>query len=206
LVGAALPVLLLSLCSCKALVYAIAATAPEPTEKVKADYTGLEGRRVLILVWADQATLFEHPHIRFELAEYVAYQLKDRIDNIGMVSNRSVADYQQSNYDWASLRPQRVGEEFKADVVIHVELLEYTTRGSGTRHLLSGRGRAAVGVYEVADEVDEKRAYRTEVHAKFPEKGTLGVFESSREVVHAGTLDLLAKAIAQKFYDHEMPL
>jgi len=197
---------LAALCSCRALLYPIIATAPEPTRKVAAEVDRLSGHRVLVLVWADQATLFDYPYIRFELAEYVAYHLKEKVKNVGLVANREVATYQQSSYDWENVPPARIGARFDADWVIHVELLEYTTHGAGTGHLLSGRSRASVTVYEVGAESGHSRLYQGEAKSRYPDQGSVGLLEASPQVVHARNLDLLGQDIARKFYDHEIPL
>jgi len=198
--------LLVGLCSCQALLYPIIATAPDPTKKVAAEFGRLAGHRVAIVVWADQGTLFEYPYIRFELAEYVAYHLKQKIRPVGLVSNREIAAYQQSHYDWDSVAPARIGQQFDADLVLYVEVLEYTTRGGGAEYLLSGRGRVALAVHDVRAEPDRQRVYHGEAQVRYPESGSLGSSEAITAVVHRRTLDLLAQAVAKKFYDHEEPL
>jgi hypothetical protein len=198
--------LLVGLCSCRLLLYPIMATAPDPTKKVPAEFGRLAGHRVAIVVWADQGTLFEYPYIRFELAEYVAYHLKQKIRPIGLVSNREIAAYQQSHYDWDSVAPARIGQQFDADLVLYVEVLEYTTRGGGTDYLLSGRGRVALAVHDVRAEPSQQRGYHGEAQVRYPESGSLGSTEATTATVHRRTLDLLAQAVAKKFYDHEEPL
>jgi len=201
-----LALLWVGLCSCQALLYPIIATAPDPTKKVAAEFGRLAGHRVAIVVWADQGTLFEYPYIRFELAEYLAYHLKQKIRPIGLVSNRDIAAYQQSHYDWDSVAPARIGQQFDADLVLYVEVLEYTTRGGGTDYLLSGRGRVALAVHDVRAEMSQQRAYHGEAQVRYPESGSLGSTEATTATVHRRTLDVLAQAIAKKFYDHEEPL
>jgi hypothetical protein len=201
-----LALVLMGLCSCNALLYPIIATSPDPTKKVAAEFGRLAGHRVAIVVWADQGTLFEYPYIRFELAEYIAYYLKQKVRPLGLVSNREVAAYQQSHYDWDSMAPARIGQQFDADLVLYVEVLEYTTRGGGTEYLLSGRGRVALAVHDVRAEPDRQRLYHGEAQVRYPESGSLGLSEATTAIVHRRTLDLLAQAVAKKFYGYEEPL
>lgn len=197
---------LLALSSCRALLYPILATAPKPTRKVLAEFSKLPGHRVLILVWADQATLFDYPNIRYELAEYVAYHLKDKLKNLTIVPNREVARYQQTNYHWDSQPPALIGRKFDAELVLHIELLQYTTRAAGTPHLLCGQGRAAITIYDCQAEPPRQRLYHGQAEARYPPSGSLGLLQADDASVHARTLDLLGAAIAAKFYDHEVEL
>ena len=43
--------------------------------KVAAEFDKLEGKRTLIMVWAEPETLFDYPHIRLELATYIGDKL-----------------------------------------------------------------------------------------------------------------------------------
>ena len=192
----------LMLCSCMQMLIM---TAPDPVEEVTAEFDKLPGRRVLVLVWAEAATVFEYPHIQFELARYVNYHLKTNVDPIALITAREVAAYQRDTPGWESLPLDQVGSHFDVDYVIYLELPEYTIRGPGTQYLLAGRGRVAMSVYDVHGPGGRRHVYRGEAQGRFPESGNLGEFDTDAVVIHNGTLNTLGLAAARKFFDHEIP-
>ena len=66
---------------CQAIAYPFIVFGEEPTVKVPAEYGKLAGKKVAIVVWADNETLMDYPFVRFEVASWVAQTLKAHAQN-----------------------------------------------------------------------------------------------------------------------------
>ena len=179
--------------------------APEPTEKVKAEFAHLEGRRVLVLVWAEQATLYEYPNVQIEIASYVRYLLKEKFSDLDVASPSHVSRYMKSRPDWATEHPAAIGRHFKADIVMMVELMEFTTREPGSPNLFRGRARARITVYDLTGEDDRPKGFALKpAEAVYPPDRPIGVLRADDRVIRAQTYKEFARAFTRKFYDHEV--
>jgi hypothetical protein len=163
----------LSLCGSAALVGCQAMAMPflmwgeEPTKNVPAEFPHLEGKKLGILVWADNDTLFEFRNVQLELSEYVAASLKANVKKLNLIANRTVVDYQRSDADWDRKPPAEVGAALGADRVLLIELTQYTTREPDSPHLYRGRISANVKVYDTSV-ANSSPTYKSTVETVYP--------------------------------------
>lgn len=174
----------------------------EPTKTVPAEYPYLAEKRVAIVVWADNYTLMEYPFVRLELSEFVAAAMKDTIKGMKLVSNRSVIDYQDKDADWDRKHAATIGTRFKADRVLMIELSTYTTRESGSPHLLRGRISANVKVYDTAYP-DAAPAYQTVIETMYPQ-GANAEWNTREDSIRQTTMENFAADLAGKFYERKV--
>lgn len=158
------------LAGCRYLAAPFLLWGEEPTKKVEAKYPYLDGKKICILVWAEQDTLFEYPNVRYEVAEWIGTELAT-LKGTTIVPNRSVVDFQGRELDWDRMNPAMIGARFKADRVLAVELTQYTTREPDSPHLYRGHIAANVKVYDCG-QTDAGPTYRTQVTTAFPPNGT----------------------------------
>lgn len=181
--------------------------APEPTKKVSAEFTHLKGKRVLILVWAEQATLYEYQHVQVEIASHVRYYLKEKFKDLKVVAPSEVDRYMKRHPDWATEHPGRVGAHFKADLVIMLELMEFTTREPDSPSLFRGRARARVTMYDLTGEDEMPKGVALKpAEAVYPPDRPIGVLRADDRIIRAETYKEFGRAVARKFYEHEVKL
>lgn len=181
--------------------------APEPTEKVPAEYTKLKGKKLVILVWAEQATLYEYPKVQLEASSYIRYHLKEKYGDLDIISPSDVYHYMQSNPDWDSEHPAKIGRHFKADLVMMTELMEFTTREPGSPNLFRGRVRARVTMYDLSAGEDRPKGVALKpAEAVFPPDRPIGVLRADDRWIRAETYKEFGRVVARKFYEHEVKL
>ena len=204
MLGAAVVLLPLSTgCNLISLPYVL--FGPEPTEKVQAEFSHLKGKRVVVLVWAEQATLYEYPHVQVEVAGYVHYHLKEQIKPLDIVPPSQVKRYMQSHPDWATEHPGRIGRHFKADIAMMIELMEFTTREPGSPNLFRGRARAGITVYDLTGDQELPKGIALKpAEAVYPSDRPIGVLRADDRQIRAETYHELGRTVARKFYDHEV--
>ncbi len=181
--------------------------APEPTKKVSAEFTHLKDKRLLILVWAEQATLYEYPHVQLETASHIRYHLREQYSDLDVASPSQVDRYMQAHPDWDTEHPARLGRHFKADAVMMVELMEFSTREPGSPNLYRGRVRARVTMYDLTGEEEMPKGIALKpAEAVFPPDRPIGVLRADDRTIRAETYKEFGRVVARKFYEHEVKL
>jgi hypothetical protein len=180
---------------------------PEKEKGVKAEYGRLAGHKVAVVVWADRSTLDIYPRTCYRVGKAVAYYMKKHLPDARFVRAEKVAHLQdRSGIDWQAMSPEQLCEHLACDVVLRVDLLEYTTRAIGTRQLRKGRVRATVALYERGQTAGEEAAYQTEVLSTYPPASLHGAWDKDDGQILHETVELFAEAVARKFYDHGIPM
>lgn len=179
-------------------------------KRVFPEFDKLPNNRVAILVWTEPATLFDYPHVRFELATYIAdkldYELSDRKLNAEVVDPRDVEDFLQKNID-AQIEPLIVGRQFQTDYVVYLEIIEFQIRDPEQPHFLQGKILASVSVHDMHADVDQRRQYElTEVLTLYPENSPVLMNATNSTIIREAIYRKFAEEVARKFYEHTVEL
>ncbi len=179
----------------------------EEEKDVKAEYGRIGNRAVAVLVWADQSTLDEDPRVRQRICKAVTYYLKKNLAGARLVSPEEVAVLQErQGRIWEDLSTRQICERLKCDMILRIDLLEYTTRAAGTRELRRGRVRATVNLYDGSPDATRETVYQTEIVANYPPQSAHGVFDMDDADLINATIEHFAELAARKFYDHKQSL
>jgi hypothetical protein len=178
-------------------------TSPEPTQHVEAEFDGLAGKRVVIVVEAEMETLFDFPRIQREAAEQIAYYLTQHVPKVKPIPPREVADYRERGYRTEYQPSHEIGEHFQADYVLRAELLTFATREEASGSLYRGRADVALALYDVRAATPTDAVWSGRVKVSYPPSGPLGLGQITEEQVYSRTLHLLGERVAQKFFDHD---
>jgi hypothetical protein len=179
------------------------ATTPDPVEHVPAEYEGLAGQRVVLVVEAEMETLFDFPRIRRQVAEQIAFDLDKHVEGVTIVPPRQVEDYRQRGYRTEYEAAYKIGEHFQADRVLRIELLTFATREESSASLFRGRADVMLAVYDVHAENPTDPPWQGRLQVYYPPSGPLTVAQVTEQQVFTRTLNLLGERVAQKFYDHD---
>ena len=192
----------LCLAGCQAMAMPFLMWGEEPTKTVPAEFPHLEGKKVAILVWADNDTLFEFRNVQLELSEYVAAALKANIKKLDLVPNRSVIDYQRSDADWDRKPPAQVGANLGAQRVLMIELTQYTTREPDSPHLYRGRISANVKIYDTSV-ANSSPTYKSTIETIYP-PGAAAECGSSDTSVRDAAMRGFAADVCGRFHDRKV--
>jgi hypothetical protein len=179
----------------------------EKLKPVPAECDKLKGRRVAVVVWADPSTLDLDPFAGVRAAQQILYFLqlnrgRKELEGATFMDAPTVARVQEQLGSAGPLtQDAQVGEKLGADVVVRVDLFEYTTRAPEANGLIKGRvsGNLAVWPADATDAI-----YRAEVSAEFPEGTRIGVLDRGDEDVLNETLRIFGERVARKFHAHEV--
>lgn len=180
---------------------------PTETQEVKAEYARLEGKTVAVVVWAGRATLDIDPKARRRVCDAVVYEMKRHLPSAIYVSPRTIEDFQKnSGLDWESMDHTELCEHLKCDLLLRIDLLEYTTRAADVRELRKARVSASVAVYECGPTARPDAAYSADIEALYPPRGEQAPMEEDDRDLLNGARQMFAQMTARKFYDHEVTL
>lgn len=196
-----------TLSGCDAAGYLLYVFAPNKrTQTVEAEFGGLAGRSVAIVIYADAAVQYEYPWVRHELAATIASQLKQHVKGVEVVDPLRVIAYQDENIDWNALGKTELGRTLGADHVLSVVLIEYSTRDRGSLNIYRGRITAQVRVYQTSlPERDSCVWPGEDIRVLYPPDVPMGEVGEDDDKIRHRTNIVFARTLVRKFYKHEVP-
>jgi len=201
---------------CDIAKYAVYIFTPTSKEKVEAEFDGLPGHSVAIVIFADQGVLYEYPDVRQRLSALIAYELREKVvkkaglkkaQKVTVVAPARVLKYQHENINWDEMPRAKLGQVFEADYVLYIAIVGYTQHEPGTLSLYRGMITAEATLYETAAKSPaEARVWHdNDLRIVFPEKGA-GRLADDRRIIRKETDRRFADLLVKKFYKYEVTL
>jgi len=182
----------------------------EHKRKILPEFDKLAQSRAAVLVWTDQATLFDYPHARFELATYVTEKLQTEMSqrDLGtdLVDPRDMEDFLQKDIS-AQTDPKAVGRHFEVDFVIWVEVYRFQIRDPEQPQFLQGTIEASVVAWDRRTDAEAPTRFElTPVECIYPEGSPVLMNATNSRLVREQTYRKFAEQVARKFYEHTVDL
>lgn len=195
---------------CAALSYpAYVLAGAAPAKKQKAEFDGLRGQTVAIVIYCnlDVSYEFRYSDIRLELGSALREQLTKNVKDCRVVTPLRVARYQDQNVHWDTLPMPQVGRDLQADYVLYVSLLEFTTREPGSANLARGRIRADLSLWNTHPEKGaDGCVWRKEnVSVIYPQDAPIGATAPNVTPLRMDTENIFADLVAKYFYEYDLP-
>ena len=186
--------------------FAYVISPPQRGQKVEAEFSGLNGRTVAVMIVAQEGQLYEHTDLRLRLASAIAVELRKHFSNIKVVSSRRIVRYQDANLDWQAMDRPKLGKEFGADFVLQVTVLEYAVRKHGSASLYRGRIVTECALFDTSRPPSESLQWQNpEVSVAYPEEDrpVAPIGPDIREF-QAETERRFATVLVRKFRDYRL--
>ncbi|MFK7769327.1 MAG: hypothetical protein AB8B55_19045 [Mariniblastus sp.] len=114
--------------------------------EIKAQFEGLEGKRVAILCVSDSSA-YGPDTLTYTVSKYVSLKLASGVKDVEVISPPVVEAWIDEN-GWDSQDYATLGDGVKADMVVVIEIGSYSIKEGAT--LYKGRADMSVTVYDVA--------------------------------------------------------
>lgn len=180
----------------------------QPTvQRYHAQYRGLEGQRVAVLVTAPDDAVARQPDLAEELAALTATAIRqaDVVGETGeVVDPRTVTAYQQRHPFWPLQSPQQLYAPFDAGRLIMVDLTSFRLRDPDNNYLWLGTATAQVTVYEADARDPANPRFAGVVASRFPEGRSFGLTTANPREMALALGRTLARDIARLFHDYEV--
>ena len=196
------------MCGCSAVSYAIQMLVPEGKGTwIPAQSEALsEGKKVLILVYADEAIQYRHGQLaRYYTASGIAKEMQSKLE-VDVVDPAVVERFQASNLNWTDRHPSRIGrEQYRADLVLYIELQEFTTAAEESGELLRGNIQGNCSLYSTDGQSERPELWHGKVKAVYPPGIPVMATIGAGEQIRNETIKLFAERLVRHFYGHYEP-
>lgn len=175
---------------------------------VKAEFGGLAGKSVAVIVYAGLEMQVDYPMAQLELTDMVAAEMRRHIKGVRIIDPRGVIRYQSENPQWDMMPPEKLCDVFDCDYVLLISLMEFSTRERGSIYLVRGRIDADVSLYQsgLSSADGANPVWRGEpLHVRFPQRSIVGLPPENDDTIRVQTERLFARELVKKFYDYKVP-
>jgi len=197
--------------------------APGSKEKtVEAEFDGLKGQRVAVVIFAQPGVDFAHPRARLDLTDAIAYELQQHVTDIKVLPTATVLKFQKDHLNWDTLPRRQLAKTLGVDYVLHLGMEEYTLSDPGSG-LFRARITADANVYAASppdmpdigiptvggpvSTTTDHSAWTGRLRVIYPDDNDHQILTGSNNERSAkGDAHLLfAKLLARKFHQHKIP-
>lgn len=190
---------------------AAAQLAPPPT--VPAQYKGLAGQKIGVMVYADKGTLYDFPTLRQDLANGVQNKLMQGIrgkekllEGVGFpYPPAKFVKYQENYPEIEASPPTAYAPNFTGLTrLIYLDIESFATRSDEAPELYRGSCILTMKVIEIAPDRTAKVVYdepsvRTVYPSYVPAEG---LPSGNDRVIYGGTIDAASSDVALRFIPH----
>ncbi len=181
---------------------------PEPMTTVPAEFAGLPGHKLLVLVLTRESTEFADPDLGADLSAYVEDTLKNNkeIDDLSFVSRADVRRYQETHAYWSDTPAAELGKRFGAEMVLSLSVDYFTLNLQGDAYYQQGRLTCAARLLDLSKPRGHEVVWtKDKLTVSYPPKeygpGISSDARRTRQELLRGLSDELAKC----FYKHKEP-
>jgi hypothetical protein len=183
-----------------------------PSDTIKAEYKGLQGQSVGVLVWIDRGLEIDYPSLNLDLANSIQKKLADGTDNSDLkgaifpVQPASIARYMLDHPTFSTQEVTDFAPKFGVSRLVYVEVDDFGTRAPSSVELYRGHMEVTIHVVEV-DGSKARVAYdRPEVRCSFPPKVPEDGTPDGDDVrFYGGTVDAMSTEVFNRLVSHENP-
>lgn len=191
---------------CNYLAWPAYIITPSNTSRtVDAEFDDLEDAKVAVVVVADERLINEYQYFRAQLAGIIGKELRDRLDNITVVSPGRIVKYQDNDVSWQAVQRPALARKFGADYLLQVAILNYTLRESGSQTLYRGSILAEAALFDASLPADKARVWRGDIEATYPPQGhPVGRINDDLGQFRVNTERVFAKNLVKRFRSYKV--
>ncbi|MEZ6137103.1 MAG: hypothetical protein R3C53_19595 [Pirellulaceae bacterium] len=162
-----------------------------------AEYEGLKGKRVAVVVSTDQG--LSSDTVSATLSSQIQAHLNTNIDKIDVVRSVEIEKWLDAN-GWNDNDYEQIGKGVEADVVLAVDVMNLTLKNGAT--LYRGLSDITVTVYDM--EAGGKIMYRKQIpEFAYPNLGGTAITDTSEAKFRGAYLAYVARTVSGLFYEVE---
>lgn len=177
------------------------------TKSVPAEYTGLAGKTVAVVIYADQQVQYEYPYSRLGLTSMLNAELKKHVKDAKVVDPRRIIKHQDENAHWDAGDKAALGKAFGADAVLYVIIDHYAMREPGSVGLFRGQISGQARVYDAALPESQALVWKCDqLGVVFPEHAPTGELGENDSKIRYETEKRFAEMVVNKFHKTEVKL
>ncbi|MCC6429167.1 MAG: hypothetical protein IT435_20395 [Phycisphaerales bacterium] len=194
-----------SLTGCTLLGGMIESYRQSSTHSVEAEYIGIVGKSVAVVVIADRSIEADFPGITATINERINENvLRNAQPSYGMPSVQLV-QYLLNNPQLLAKPRGELAQHLGVQRLIVVELQEFRLNDPGNQYLWEGAASGQVSVVEADGPVSDDYAFSRPIRVGFPDQKGIGPEQYGRDVISSALLGRFVERTSVFFYTHEEP-
>ena len=174
----------------------------EKEVEVEAEYRGLEGTNVAVIVHAGSATLYRRADAPILVARAVSARIADTVPTARLLEPGRVAEFQAQNPHWVPYG--ELMAKLGVDRLVVIDVADYTTHDPENTHAWRGVLSANVRVAERESSDTDVPVYGNSVQVRYPDH-PVPLLVSDEGTIELGLLDRFSSRVAGLFHDHRAP-
>ncbi len=195
--------ILLVLGGCDAAGYSLWLLTPREDKKVQAEFNDLSKHTLAVVFFVDEKTQLDYPNVRLTLGAKITEEFRKNVKDIKVIDPIRVTRYQDENIHWDTQEKKTTAKDLKADFLLIISLVEYSTRVPGQVNAFQGRISAEAKLYDAVLDEGDNLLWKSKdsldvVFPKLPQYS-----ERAEPSIRQVTEQMFADMLAKKFYDHE---
>ena len=174
------------------------------TKTIPAEFDGLKNRSVAVVIFAAESTQFEYPWAVLHLSAMISSKLRAGVRGLTTVDPQKINAYQHKNRHWVEMDRTALGKALKADFVLYISLVEFSTVEEGYVDLLRGKINGEIKVYDCSLGEDDACVWTCEnIRVAFPKTATVRTAQNEA-VIHSEIMVKFSEKLARKFHSYKV--
>jgi hypothetical protein len=177
----------------------------EPREyDITAQYRGLDGKRVAVIVAVSDQTNYQFPDARARLTRDISRRIQLNVPEVQVTNPDEVLLWQNANEYWTARPPSMLIASLGVERLVIVEVGEYRVTDSGDTNIKRGVISANVNVVEDDAPDPDNYAFSDSLRVAFPDefRTKIGLVQADVQDIYTITVSYFTEEAAGYFYDH----
>lgn len=175
------------------------------THAVPAEYTGLTGKSVAVVVIADRSIEADFPGISATLIERFNERIRQFCNPSKAFPSVQLVQFLMNNPQLMVRPRSELAAELGVERLVIMEIQEFRLNDPGNQYLWEGAAAAQVSVIEADGPLPDDNAFSRAVRVGFPDQKGIGPEQFGRDVVSSELLRRVLDRSSWLFYEHQEP-
>jgi hypothetical protein len=175
---------------------------PPEKETIPAEFEGLPGHSLAVVLDVPDQVYYDHPNVRRSLGTAVSMAIGQHVDRVTIITPSRVVRYQDDHPNWKINGFKTLGKSLGVEYVLLIAIHKYSGIAEGMTTAVQGTIIADAELHAAFCNVNDTLVWRTKesIDVVFPPRNKL--YETSKKnAVLFQTERVFAEKIASKFYD-----
>ena len=173
---------------------------------VTAQYLGLEGKRVGVIVAVSDHTHFRHPGLQRQLAREISRRIQLNLPDSQVMNPDTIVLWQADNEFWTARRPSVLLDALRVERLVMVEVGEFRLSDTGDTNIKRGVISANVNVVEDDAPDPDNFGFTQSLRVAFPDefRTRIGLVVADEQDIQTIVISRFTEEAAGLFYDFTM--
>jgi len=173
-------------------------------ETVPAEFDGLKNHSVAVVIFATENTQYEYPWAALNMSAMISSKLKGAVEGVTTIDPQKVSAYQRNNLHWTEMDKTKLGKALKADFVLYISLVEFSTSEKGYIDTLRGTIDGEIKIYDCSKREDDACVWTGDnIRVQFPPTPLVRTTRNEMGI-RSEILRRFSDELVRKFYEYKI--